>query len=72
MGLGRDEPCQDCPSGPDNGCCLHVERKMCSMAATDGRTSPFTPELPLTPWRVSLNNIVMVNLPVVANDPIKS
>lgn len=35
MGLGQDEPCQDCPSGPDNGCCLHVERKMCSMAATD-------------------------------------
>lgn len=73
MGLGQDELCQDCPSGPDNGCCLHPARTMCNTAATDGNralTSPFSPELLLIPWGGSLNNMVMVNLPVVVKYPV--
>lgn len=69
MGLGQDEHCQDCPSCPDNGCCLHAARTMCSMAATDGKGLSH----PLSVWRCpSLKNMVMVNMPVVAKYPIKS
>lgn len=75
MGVGQDEPCQDCPSGADNGCCLHAARTMCSMAATDGKglSQPLSVlKLPLAPWKMFLNNMVTVNLPIVAKYPIKS